>query len=73
MHTFPEISEKIYKKVKYTSISHVYCISSGNYATRRKIAGSSPDEVIGFFSIDLTLSATLWPSNRNEYQEYSWG
>jgi hypothetical protein len=38
-------------------------------------AGSSLDEVIGFFSIDLILPATLGPgvysaSNRNEYQEF---
>jgi hypothetical protein len=26
-----------------------------HYATSRKVAGSSPDEVIGFFSIDLTF------------------
>jgi hypothetical protein len=39
------------------------------YATIRKVAGSIPDEVIGFFSIDLILPA----SNRNEYQESSWG
>jgi hypothetical protein len=31
------------------------------YATSRKVAGSSPDDVIGFFSIDLILLATLWP------------
>jgi hypothetical protein len=35
---------------------------------------SSPDEVIGFFSIDLILPAAVGPgvysaSNRNEYQE----
>jgi hypothetical protein len=39
-----------------------------------KVAGSIPNEVIGFFSIDLILPATLGPgvysaSNRNEYQE----
>jgi hypothetical protein len=38
------------------------------------VAGSNPDEVIGFFSIDLILLAALGPgvysaSNRNEYQE----
>jgi hypothetical protein len=38
------------------------------------VAGSIPDEVIGFFSIDLILPAALGPgvysaSNRNEYQE----
>jgi hypothetical protein len=40
----------------------------------RKVAGSIPDEVIEFFSIDLILPAALGPgvysaSNRNEYQE----
>jgi hypothetical protein len=45
-----------------------------HYATSRKVAGSIPDEVIGFFSIDLILPAALGPgvysaSNRNEYQE----
>jgi hypothetical protein len=44
------------------------------YATSRKVAGSIPDVVIGFFSIKLTLPAALGPgvysaSNRNEYQE----
>jgi hypothetical protein len=43
-------------------------------ATSRKVAGSIPDEVIGFSSIDLILPAALGPgvhsaSNRNEYQE----
>jgi hypothetical protein len=45
-----------------------------DYATSRKVAGSVPDEVIGFFSIDLILLAALGPevysvSNKNEYQE----
>jgi hypothetical protein len=44
------------------------------HATSQKVAGSNTDEVIGFFSIDLILSAALGPgvysaSNRNEYQE----
>jgi hypothetical protein len=38
----------------------------------------SPHDIIGFFSIDLILPAHYGPgvdsvSNRNEYQEYSWG
>jgi hypothetical protein len=45
-----------------------------NYATSRKVAGSSPDEVIDFSSIYLILPAALGPgvhsaSNRNEYQK----
>jgi hypothetical protein len=47
-----------------------------HYATRRKVAGSIPDEVIGFFNW-RNLSTAQWPcgqaSNRNEYQESSWG
>jgi hypothetical protein len=31
------------------------------YPTSRKIAGLSPDEVIGFFSIYLNLPDALWP------------
>jgi hypothetical protein len=42
------------------------------------VAGSIPDEVIGFFSIDLILPAHYGPrvdlaSNGDEYQESSWG
>jgi hypothetical protein len=48
----------------------------GYYVTSRKIAGSSSDEVIGFFPIYLIqLHYGPWvdsASNRNEYQEYSW-
>jgi hypothetical protein len=44
------------------------------YKHKVEVAGSSPDEVIGFFSIDLILPAALGPgvysaSNRNEYKE----
>jgi hypothetical protein len=34
------------------------------YATSRKVGGSSPDEVVGFFSINLILPAALWPWGR---------
>jgi hypothetical protein len=45
-----------------------------NDATSRKVTGSNPNEVTGFFSIDLILPDALGPgvysaSNRNEYQE----
>jgi hypothetical protein len=33
--------------------------------TSRKVAGSIPDGVIGFFFVGVD-----WASNRNEYQEY---
>jgi hypothetical protein len=41
---------------------------------KQKVASSIPDEVIGFFSIDLILPVALGPgvysaSNKNEYQE----
>jgi hypothetical protein len=43
-------------------------------ATSRKVAGSRPDEMNGFFSSYLILLAALGPgvysaSNRNEYQK----
>jgi ABC-type uncharacterized transport system permease subunit len=45
-----------------------------HYATSRKVAGSTPDEVIQFFSMYLIVSAAIGPvvysaSNRNEYQK----
>jgi hypothetical protein len=48
--------------------SHLSCFSiklALRNITSRKIAGSSPDKVIGFFfSIDLILPAALWPWGR---------
>jgi hypothetical protein len=32
-----------------------------HYATSQKVAGSIPDEAIGFFSVYLVLTAALWP------------
>jgi hypothetical protein len=48
-----------------------------HYATSRKVVGSSPDEV-DFFSVYLIRphyrpGVDLSASNRNEYQESSWG
>jgi hypothetical protein len=49
-----------------------------HYGTRRKVAGSNPDRVIGFLSRPnlsnriMALGVDL-ASNRNEYQESSWG
>jgi hypothetical protein len=48
-----------------------------HHATSRKVAGSSPDEV-DFFNIPNPSSRTMVlgvdsTSNRNEYQEPSWG
>jgi hypothetical protein len=39
------------------------------YATSRKFAGSIPDEVIGFLSIDLIFPAALWPCDRLSLQQ----
>jgi hypothetical protein len=48
------------------------------YATSREVAGSIPDEVIGFFNRPNPSSCTMalgstQPRKRNEYQESSWG
>jgi hypothetical protein len=69
---YGKISIKIGRSFRYINGTRLR-----HYATSRKVAGSSPDEVIGF-SIDLILPAALGPgvdsaSNRNEYQEFSWG
>jgi hypothetical protein len=47
-----------------------------NYATSRKLPGSRPDEVNGFFSIYLILPAALGSgvysaSNRNEFYKHT--
>jgi hypothetical protein len=45
-----------------------------HYATSRKVAGSIPDEVNGFLNWpNPSSSAVDSASNRNEYQESSWG
>jgi hypothetical protein len=48
-----------------------------HYATSRKVAGSIPDEVIGFFNLPNPSSRTMAQGStqpdRNEYQESSWG
>jgi hypothetical protein len=48
------------------------------FATNRKVAGSIPDEIIEFFYSPNRSSIIMAPgiesaSNRNEYQESSWG
>jgi hypothetical protein len=49
-----------------------------HYATTRKVAGSIPNEVIGLFQFTETFQPHYGTgvdsaSNRNEYQESSWG
>jgi len=47
-----------------------------NCVTSRKVAGSIPDGVIGFFFIDIILHydpGVDSASNRNEHQEYFLG
>jgi hypothetical protein len=56
---------------------HIHAVGHA-VATSRKVAGSSPDEVDFFFQFYLILPAAYGPgiesaSNRNEYQESSWG
>lgn len=38
----------------------------------RKVAGSNPNEVIGFFSIDPTLPAATWPYELCMFCERTW-
>jgi hypothetical protein len=42
-----------------------------HYATKRKVAGSIPDEVMELFNYYDPGADSA--SNRNEYQESSWG
>jgi hypothetical protein len=44
----------------------------GHYVTSRKVAGSSPEEV-DFFNLPHYGPGVDSASNRNEYQESSWG
>jgi hypothetical protein len=48
---------------QYASFHGAYFFAR-HYATSRKVAGSIPDEVIGFFSIYLILPAAPWPWGR---------
>jgi hypothetical protein len=52
--------------------------ANGKHATSRKVAGSILDDIIGFLNWPNPSSRTMAPgvdsaSNRNEYQESSWG
>jgi hypothetical protein len=54
-------------------MEHKVAYSLRHYATRRKVAGSRPDEVNELFPVNLLLTSALGPkvylaSNRNEYQ-----
>jgi hypothetical protein len=81
---------RLKKRVKYYCIcielrrtDIAYSISSviqavRHYATSRKITGSIPENVNGFFNSPNPSSRTIvlgWtqPLNRNEYQKSSWG
>jgi hypothetical protein len=45
-----------------------------HYAASRNVAGSNPVEVIGFFNwANYSSRSVVSDSNRNEYQESSWG
>ena len=62
------LSVRIHNTIFENTIKIHYCVTS------RKVAGSIPDGVIGFFFIDIILPAALWPWGRlslyrNEYQE----
>jgi len=42
----------------------VWYVPLQHCATSRKVAGSIPDGVIGFFFIDIIFPAALWPWGR---------
>jgi hypothetical protein len=55
-----------------------HAVASWHYAIGRKVAGSIPDEVTGFFQLAESFQPHYGPgvdsaSNRNEYRVSSWG
>jgi hypothetical protein len=77
-HFFPLLTE-IYETVTTNKqFSTWQCSWLSHYATSRKVAGSIPDKVTGFFQFTYSFQLHYGPgvdseSNRNEYQEYSLG
>jgi hypothetical protein len=65
-----------YVRIEKNEVAN-HLIASWHYSTSQKDTGSIPDEAL-HFSIDLILIAARGPvvdsgSDRNEYQESSWG